>query len=701
MPNVVVEIGGKELTIETGKMARQADGAVTVQVGGTVMFTAVCSSKGEPSATQDFFPLFVDYRERTYAAGKIPGGFFKREAKPADREVLSCRIADRTLRPLFPKDYLNEVNVSSIVLSADGVNNPDILSMVSASAALTISELPFEGPVGAVRIGHVDGKFIVNPTFEELENSTLDLVLSGTRDNVNMIEAGANEVSEELMLEAIQVGHKEIIKLCDVQEELRKLCGVPKIEVAKRELNADVVAKVREMTVGKFKEIHLLQDKQQRGSALKELYSQILESFPTDDPDFNEFDVKKAFSKLEQEDVRKLIVHEKVRPDGRSFDEIRALNCDIEVLPRTHGTGLFTRGQTQCLAVATLGTKADQQRIDALEGESTKRFLLHYNFPGFSVGEVKPNRGPGRREIGHGALAERALSAVMPSEDDFPYTVRIVADIMESNGSSSMASVCGGTLSLMDAGVPIKSPVAGIAMGLVTEGEQYEILTDIAGMEDHLGDMDFKVAGTTEGITALQLDLKIKGVTFEMLEKAFKQAKEARLFILDAMNKAISEPRKDISEYAPRIFTMQVHPDKIKDVIGPGGKVIKKIVEETGVKIDIDDTGKVNIASTDGESAQAAISMVESIVADVEVNKIYDGKVKRVTNFGAFCEVLPGKEGLVHVSEISNEYVSKVEDFLQLGDSVKVKVIGIDNQGRINLSMKACEPKPDGQDETE
>jgi polyribonucleotide nucleotidyltransferase len=528
MPKVNVEIGGKVLTIETGKFARQADAAVTVQIGGTVMFSAMCVSKEEPSETQDFFPLLVDYRERTYAAGKIPGGFFKREAKPADREVLACRIADRTLRPLFPEDYFNEVNISSIVLSVDGENNPDILSIISASAALTISSVPFEGPVGAVRVGYIDGKFVVNPTFVELEKSSLDLVLSGTRDNVNMIEAGATELSEELMLQAIQFGHGELIKICDAQEELRKMCGLAKTPVSKREVNPLVAKKVRDLTQGKFGELHLLKDKQQRGQALKELYASVLAAVAAEIPDFKEFEVKKAFSQFEHDDVRRLIVHEKKRPDGRSFTEIRDIQCEVEVLPRTHGTGLFTRGQTQCLAVATLGTKADQQKIDALEGESTKRFLLHYNFPGFSVGEAKPNRGPGRREIGHGALAERAINAVIPSENEFPYTIRIVADIMESNGSSSMASVCGGTLSLMDAGVPIKSPVAGIAMGLVTEGDQYEILTDIAGMEDHLGDMDFKVAGTKYGITALQLDLKIKCVTFDMLKKAFKQAQDAR-----------------------------------------------------------------------------------------------------------------------------------------------------------------------------
>jgi polyribonucleotide nucleotidyltransferase len=698
MPSVCIEIGGKVLTIETGKMAKQADGAVTVQLGGTVVFSAAVASKKEPSETQDFFPLFVDYRERTYAAGKIPGGFFKREAKPADREVLACRLTDRTLRPLFPESYLNEVNISSIVLSADGQNNPDVLSMISASAALVISDSPFQGPIGAVRIGYIDDEFVVNPTFEELEKSTLDLILAGTCDNINMLEAGSAEVSEDLMLRAIQFGHKEIVKICDLQSELQKICGKAKISVPSRELNPEVLKKVGELTKGKFRDLYAIKDKQERAQASNDLYASVLEQFPVDDPEFKEFEVKKAFSQFEQEQVRSLIVHDKVRPDGRSFTDIRDISCEVEVLPRTHGTGLFTRGQTQCLAVTTLGTKADQQRIDALEGESTKRFLLHYNFPGFSVGEVKPNRGPGRREIGHGALAERALAAVLPNGDEFPYTIRVVADIMESNGSSSMASVCGGCLSMMDAGIPIKSPVAGIAMGLITEGDEYEILTDIAGIEDHLGDMDFKVAGTKEGITALQLDVKIKGINFEMIEKAFAQAKVARSLILDKMNAVISEPRKDISEFAPRIYTLSINPDKIKDVIGPGGKIIKKIVEETGVKIDIDDDGKVHISSNDSAAAQKAISKIESIVQDVEVGKIYEGAIKRILNFGAFCEVLPGKEGLIHVSELSHQYVGKVEDVVQLGDIVKVKVIGIDNQGRVNLSMKAIAEKPQNED---
>ncbi|MBU1864687.1 MAG: polyribonucleotide nucleotidyltransferase [Candidatus Omnitrophica bacterium] len=688
---VTGNIGSKELIIETGKLARQADGAVTVQLGGTVVFSAVVADKNEPKEERDFFPLFVDYRERTYAAGKIPGGFFKREARPSEREILTCRLTDRTLRPLFPKDYLNEVNISSIVLSADGENNPDIVGMIAASAALMISPIPFYEPIGAVRVGYIDEQFVINPTFDELENSTLDLVLAGTKANVNMIEAGALEVSEELMLQAIEVGHRELIKIIEIQEELQKKCGKEKGEVTPHKLDADTAQKVRKATDGKFQKIHLIKDKGERNQARQKLYDTVLTQFPVDDPEFKDTEVKRTFSHFESEDVRHLIVHGKKRPDGRLFEDIRDITCEIEVLPRTHGTGLFTRGQTQCLAVATLGTKADEQRIDALEGESKKNFMLHYNFPGFSVGEVKPNRGPGRREIGHGALAERALKAVMPDEESFPYTVRIVADVMESNGSSSMASVCAGTLCMMDAGIPIKRPVSGIAMGLITEGDDYEILTDIAGMEDHLGDMDFKVAGTHDGITALQLDLKIKGISFDIIRKAFQQAKKARLAILDKMTSVIDKPRSDLSVYAPRIQILQIKTSKIKDVIGPGGKVIRRIIEETGVKIDIDDTGKILIASSDAEASRKAIEQIEAIVEEVEVGKCYTGAIKRILNFGAFCEILPGTDGLIHISELSSQYINKVEDVVKIGNVVTVKVIGVDGQGRINLSLKAAQ----------
>ncbi len=684
-----IEIGGKELSIETGKIAKQADGAVMVQLGGTVVFSAAVSDKGEVSPEQDFFPLFVDYRERSYAAGKIPGGFFKRESRPSEREILVCRLADRSIRPLFPKDYLNEVNITSIVLSADAENNPDILSMISASAALTISEIPFQCPIGAVRIGYVDGNLIVNPTFDELEKSLLDLVVAGTKDNINMIEAGAQEVSETLMADAIEFAHKEIIKIVEMQEELRRLCGKEKLEVNPIMIPNDLVEKVRGIASGKFREVNRIKDKIERKGAHEKLAEEVFAAFSEEELEEKKPLIKRVLHDIEAEEVRRLIVRENVRPDGRAFDEIRPISCEVGILPRTHGTGLFTRGQTQCLAVATLGTKADQQRIDALEGESSKRFILHYNFPGFSVGEVKPNRGPGRREIGHGALAERALLSMIPSEDEFPYTIRIVADIMESNGSSSMASVCGGTLAMMDAGIPMKKPVSGIAMGLITEGNSYKILTDIAGIEDHLGDMDFKVAGTRDGITALQLDLKIKGITMDIIRDAFEAAKVARMKILDKMETAISAPRQDVSEYAPRIYTLQINTDKIKDVIGPGGKVIKKIVEDTGVKIDIDDDGTIHIASNDSVSADKAIAAVKAIVEEPEIGKVYKGKIKRIMNFGAFCEILPNKEGLIHVSELSDKYVNKVEDIVNIGDEVPVKVVSIDSQGRINLSIKA------------
>ena len=688
--DVKLKIGDKELIIETSRMARQADGAVTVQLGGTVVLAAVVANKKEVDEERDFFPMTVDYRERTYAAGKIPGGFFKREGKPAEREVITCRLVDRTLRPLFPEDYLNEVQISAIVLSVDGENNSDILAMIAASAALTISCIPLEQTIGAVRVGYVDGRFIINPTFTELEESSLDLVIGGTKSNVNMIEAGGREVSEELMLEAIEVGHKEIKKIIAIQEDLRKQCGKEKIAVASREIDQDVFKKVREATKGKFTDINLIKDKIERNEAREELYQSILAEFPVDDPEFKETPVKRSFSECEYADVRHLIVHEKKRPDGRKFGDIRDISCEVDVLPRTHGSALFTRGQTQCLAVATLGTRVDQQTIDALEGESSKSFMLHYNFPAFSVGEVRPNRGPGRREIGHGALAERALTVVLPDEELFPYTIRIVSDILESNGSSSMASVCGGALCLMDAGVPIKSPVAGIAMGLITDGDKYAVLTDIAGMEDHLGDMDFKVAGTTAGITALQLDLKISGVSSAVLKEAFQQAKEARMSILKTMGAAIDAPRSEISMYAPRIRVLQINTEKIKDVIGPGGKVIRKIIEETGVKIDIDDTGKVLIASADAAAAQEAVARVEAIVEDAEVGKVYHGTIKRLMNFGAFCEILPGTEGLIHVSELSDGFVKKVDDVVKVGDKVTVKVINIDGQGRVNLSIKAA-----------
>ena len=683
--------GKNELIIETGKMAKQAHGAVTVQYGGTVILATVVGAS-EPDQGKDYFPLMVDYRERTYAAGKIPGGYFKREGRPTEREILNSRLVDRPIRPLFPETFLNEVQIMITVLSVDGENNPDTLSVIGASAALCISPVPFEGPVGAVRVGLIDGNFVVNPTNADMELSELELVLVATRDKVVMIESGAKEISEDRMRQAIEFGMKEILEVIKVQEDLAKQVSPVKWPVPEKKSAADVTTKVEAYLKDRFSSIFQKPSKEAREEATRNLYKELVATFDPVAEGYDEKLIKANFDEYEKKYVREMILGKHQRPDGRSFRDLRDINCEISVLPRTHGSALFTRGQTQSLAVTTLGTSADEQVIDALEGESYKRFMLHYNFPPFSVGETGPNRGPGRREIGHGALAEKALSPMLPSQEQFPYTVRLVSDILESNGSSSMATVCGGTLALMDAGVPLKSPVAGIALGLITDGSRFEILTDIAGIEDHLGDMDFKVAGTRQGITALQLDIKIKGITTEIINKALDQAYEARLRILDIMSKAIDKPRPELSQYAPRITVLNVNPNRIKDLIGPGGKVIKKIIEETGVKIDIEDDGRVFVASSDAGASEAAIAKIRSLTEEPEVGKIYRGKVRKIMNFGAFCEILPGTDGLVHVSEIADGYVKNVDDFLKVGDIVPVKVVGIDDQGKINLSMKKAKP---------
>ncbi len=679
-------IGNRELIIETGKIAKQADGAVTVQYGGTVVLTTVVAAK-KINEEKDYFPLMVDYRERTYAAGKIPGGYFKREGRPSEKEILTSRLIDRPIRPLFPDDYRNEVQVMSTVLSADGENNPDILGMIGASTALMISPIPFLAPIAALRVGRVAGASVINPTFEQAEAGELDLIVAATEDKIIMLEAGALELSEDQMLEAIFSGQKDIQTILRLQKELQSKAGKPKTKVAPRVIPSEVTQKVEKIVKGEFGKIFELKSKEEREDATAALYEKALAQFDVKNPDFKESDVRHVFEEFEKKRVREMIVKESRRPDGRGFKDFRQITCEVGVLPRTHGSALFTRGQTQSLAVATLGTTTDEQRIDALEGEITKRFMLHYNFPPFSVGETGPNRGPGRREIGHGALAERALKGVMPNEEQFPYTVRLVSDILESNGSSSMASVCGATLALMDAGVPIKSPVGGVALGLITEGNQWQLLTDIAGIEDHLGDMDFKAAGTAEGITALQMDLKIQGITKEMLKKALEQSREARLQILQKMTQTISEPRKELSSFAPRIITLHINPAKIGEVIGPGGKVIRKIVEDTGAKIEIEDDGRVLIASSDPKAAEAAIARVQSIVEEPEVGKIYQGRVRKIMNFGAFCEIIPGTDGLVHVSEIAEGFVKRVEDHLKVGDIVPVKVISVDSEGKVNLSM--------------
>lgn len=686
-----IKLGRESLIIETGRMAKQADGACMVQLGGTVVLATAVSSR-EPREDIDFFPLTVEYQEKTYAAGKIPGGFFKREGRPSEKAILTCRLIDRPIRPLFPKGYVNETQVVAMVLSSDGENDSDILAMIGASTALTISDIPFGEPIGAVRVGRIGGKFITNPTFEELETSDLDIVVAGTRSSVIMIEAGAKELSEETMADAIAFAHKELQPLIDLQEKMARELNTKKREYTVSKVDDELLRKVKSAATAKLDEINKLSTKEQREDALQLLTKELVAKLAGEESEYSDKDIKKALSEVEEENIRLYIIQKKKRVDGRRFDEVRQITCEVGVLPRTHGSGLFTRGQTQSLSVTTLGTSADEQTIDALAGETQKSFMLHYNFPPFSVGEAKPMRGPGRREIGHGALAERALKAVMPSKDAFPYTVRVVSDILESNGSSSMATVCASTLSLMDAGVPISKPVSGIAMGLVKEGNHEIVLTDIGGVEDHYGDMDFKVAGTVDGITAVQMDLKIQGISVELIKKAFADAKVARLFIMDKMLHSISKPKEKISDLAPHIVSIKLPQGKIGEVIGPGGKNIKKIIQETGVTVDIDDDGVCQVASQDGAAIEKAVAIIRGMIEEPEVGKIYRGKIKRIMNFGAFCEILPGKEGLIHVSELAAKFVKNVEDVVKVGDEVNVKVMEIDQQGRVNLSKKQADP---------
>lgn len=681
------KVGSRELSIETGRMAKQADGAVVVQYGDTVVLTAVVAAKAV-TEDQDFFPLTVDYREKTYAAGKIPGGFFKREGRPTEREILVSRLIDRPLRPLFPAHYLNEVQILSTVLSADGETSPDLLAVIGASSALLLSQIPYEVPIGAIRVGRVGGNLVVNPTYAELERSALDVVIAATEKDIVMIEGGTSEVSEEEVLEAIRFAQKQVQPVIALQKDLMAQCGREKIKVDPTKIPEEIERKVRQASSGRFIPIMGFKTKEERIAKREELYQEVLGLFDPTQAEFKEEHVKDVFDAVEQEAMRALILDQGKRPDGRGFDEFRPVTCEVAVLPRTHGSALFTRGETQSLCVATLGTSRDEQKIDALEGEQYKRFMLHYNFPSFSVGEVKPNRGPGRREIGHGALAERALSPVMPSEEEFPYAVRVVSDILESNGSSSMATVCGSTLSLMDAGVPIKAAVSGIAMGLIQEGGKWRILTDIAGIEDHLGDMDFKVAGTKKGITAIQMDIKIVGVTIEILKTALEDARVARLKILEKMLSSISRPREELSSYAPRITQLKINPEKIGELIGPGGKNIRKIIEESGANVDIEDDGRVIVSSTDANASKLAIERIRAITEEPQVGKIYEGRVRKIMNFGVFCEILPGTDGLVHISELADGYVKRVEDYVKVGDVFPVKVVAIDPQGRINLSRK-------------
>lgn len=694
--SVDIEIREKRLVIETGQMARQSGGAVLLKYGDTVVLATAVADKRVKEGL-DFFPLTIDYQEKTYSAGKIPGGFFKREGKPSEKEVLTSRLIDRPIRPLFPKGFYSETQGIVSVLSYGDENVADILGVIGMSTAVHISDIPFNGPVGAVRVGRLEGSLIINPSLSECENLDLNLVVAGTEDAVIMVEGGGAEISEALLLEAIEFAHKEIRKITALQNDLRKLTGKGKRAVAPVEEIVEFKQEIRDFVSERLRDAIRIPGKLRRQEALDIILEDAINNFNAAENSKKFFagaekdltrDIANIFDSYEKEIVRNMILNEGVRADNRKPDEIRDITCHIGFLPRVHGSALFIRGETQSLVATTLGTAEDEQKIDLLEGETYKAFMLHYNFPPFSVGEVKPLRSPGRREIGHGALAERALKSVIPSKEKFPYTIRIVSDILESNGSSSMATVCGATLSLMDAGVPISAPVAGIAMGLIKEAEKVVVLTDILGLEDHLGDMDFKVAGTENGITAFQMDVKIGGVSSDILRNALEQAHSGRLHILGKMKEAINIPRENLSPYAPRIYTMHVKQEKIRDVIGTGGKVIRGIIEQTGVKIDIDDTGSINIASPDEESAKKAMEIIKGIVAEAELHKIYTGKVVRITDFGAFVEILPGVDGLLHISQISEKRIAKVTDELNVGDDVLVKVIEIDGQGRVRLSRK-------------
>ena len=689
-----MDLAGRELSVEIGKIAQLASGSAILRYGDTMVMVNV-SKSSQPREGVDFFPLSVDYEEKLYSVGKIPGGFLKREGKASEKAILTSRLIDRPIRPLFPKTFRNDVQVVATVLSVDQDCTPDIVSMIGSSVALSISEIPFNGPTGSVCIGLVDGALVVNPTAEEREKSELHLVVSGTKEAVMMVEAGANEVPESLMLEAILKAHEEIKKIVEFIEQIQAEVGKEKMEFVETKPDAEIEAKVREIATEGMKEAVKVVEKLERQEAMDAVKEQTINSF--DEETLEEFgnDIIATLDAIIKEEVRKAIVHEGRRPDARKTDEIRPIWCDHGFIPRAHGSGLFTRGQTQVMTVTTLGALGDVQILDGLDEEENKRYMHHYNFPAYSVGECRPMRGPGRREIGHGALAERALLPVIPSKEEFPYAIRLVSEVLSSNGSTSQGSVCGSTLSLLDAGVPIKDMVAGIAMGLIEHDGKMAILSDIQGMEDHLGDMDFKVAGTEKGITAIQMDIKIAGIDEEVLTRALAQARVGRLHILNEMKKCIDKPNDELSKYAPKIVTMRINPDKIRDVIGAGGKVITKIIDETGVKIDIEQDGKVFIAGTDMDMINLAKKKIEDIVAEVELNAIYKGKVTRIVNFGAFVELLPGKEGLLRIGNIAHERIEKVEDVLNVGDEVEVKVTEIDEKGRVNVSRKVLLPKPE------
>ncbi|WP_066320670.1 polyribonucleotide nucleotidyltransferase [Bacillus sp. FJAT-29814] len=679
---------GRKLTVEIGQLAKQANGAVLVRYGDTAVLSTATASK-EPK-NLDFFPLTVNYEERLYAVGKIPGGFIKREGRPSEKAILASRLIDRPIRPLFADGFRNDVQVISIVMSVDQDCSTEMAAMFGSSLALSTSDIPFEGPIAGVVVGRIGNEFVINPTVEQAEQSDIHLTVAGTKDAINMVEAGALEVPEEIMLEAIMFGHDEIKRLIQFQEKIVTEIGKPKREINLFELDKELEAEVREMCEADLIAAIQVQEKHAREDAIKEVKDRVLLKYQEQEANDDDLkQVKQILDKMVKAEVRRLITVEKIRPDGRKIDEIRPLSSQVGILPRTHGSGLFTRGQTQALSICTLGAMGDVQILDGLGIEEEKRFMHHYNFPSFSVGETGPIRGPGRREIGHGALGERALEPIVPSEKDFPYTIRLVSEVLESNGSTSQASICASTLAMMDAGVPIKAPVAGIAMGLVKSGDYYTVLTDIQGMEDHLGDMDFKVAGTAKGVTALQMDIKIEGLSREILEEALQQAKVGRMQILDSMLATLAEPRAELSKFAPKIMTMTINPDKIRDVIGPSGKQINKIIEETGVKIDIEQDGTIFIASSDPEMNEKAKKIIEDIVREVIVGQMYLGKVKRIEKFGAFVEIFAGKDGLVHISELAEERVGKVEDVVKIGDEILVKVTEIDKQGRVNLSRKA------------
>lgn len=691
-----LDVGGRKLKLETGLLAEQAGGSVLVTHGETVLL--VTATMQDPREGIDFFPLLVDYEERMYAIGRIPGSWFKREGRPTESAILSARLIDRTLRPLFPDGFRNDVQVVTTVLSVDHDNPADIAAMIGASAALAVSDIPFTGPVGAVRVGRIDGELIANPTGDQSQLSDLDLVIGASDEAVIMVEAAASELSEEEILRAIAFGHEEIKKQITVIKQMSEAVGKQKHEVILHHPSEKVDSWVREHTTDALAaaiQSDVKQIREEQMNDVKErLHAAYRETFGDEAYNEDKKDVSAVYDNILKEQVRRMITEDQIRPDGRAPGDIRALSSVVGLLPRVHGTGLFQRGQTQVLTTCTLGLKSDEQIIDDLGEEDRKRYIHHYNFPGYSVGETRPMRSPGRREIGHGALAERALLPVIPSEEEFPYTMRLVSEVLSSNGSSSQASVCGSTLALMDAGVPIKRPVAGIAMGLVKLNDRFAILSDIQGIEDALGDMDFKVAGTSEGITAIQMDIKISGIGEDILTEALEQAKHGRLHILDSMAKTIDSPRPEMSSWAPRITTLQIDVDKIRDIIGPGGKMIRKIVEESGVQIDVEDDGKIFIASTDQKGTDTAVSMIENLTKEVEVGAVYKGTVKRIMNFGAFVEVLPGKEGLVHISKLAHERVGKVEDVVNVGDVVEVKVTEIDSMGRVNLSRKDLLPRP-------